>query len=74
MRGKTPNTHHPTSNAEFKRNATPVIEWAADGVRVTELPNADYGVTREVQRYDLENRLLDFAVSIVELSVGRFLH
>jgi four helix bundle protein len=68
MRGKTPNTHHPTSNAEFKRNATPVIEWAADGVRVTELPNADYGVTREVQRYDLENRLLDFAVSIVELT------
>jgi hypothetical protein len=52
----------------LKTDATPVIEWAADSVRVNELPTANYGATREVRRYDLEERLPDFAVSIVELT------
>ena len=68
MKEKTLNAQRPTSNARLKTDATPVIEWAADGVRVNELPTANYGATREVRRYDLEDRLLDFAVSIVELT------
>lgn len=68
MKEKTPNAQRPTSNAELKRVKVPVIEWAADGVRVNELPNANYGVTRRPRHYDLEDRLLDFAVSIVELT------
>jgi four helix bundle protein len=68
MRKKTLNAQRPTSNAEFKRAGTPVIEWAAGDVRVNELPSATYGATRETRRYDLEDRLLDFAVSIVELT------
>jgi four helix bundle protein len=68
MRKKTLNAQFPTPNSEFKGSATPVIEWAIDGVRVNELPNANYGATREARRYDLEDRLLDFAVSIVELT------
>jgi four helix bundle protein len=57
-----------TPNAELKRVKAPVIEWAADGVRVNELPNANHGVTRRARHYDLEDRLLDFAVSVVELT------
>ena len=68
MRKKTLNAQRPTTNAELKRSATPVIEWTADGVRVNELPNANYRVAREARHYDLEHRLLDFAVSIVELT------
>jgi hypothetical protein len=61
MKEKTLNAQPPTSNAQLKAGATPVIEWAADGVQVNELPNANYGATPEVRRYDLEDRLLDFA-------------
>src|SRR6267378_6644421 len=68
MKEKTLNAQLPTSNVQLKAGATPVIEWAADDVRVNELLNANYGATREVRRYDLEDRLLDFAVSIVELT------
>jgi len=68
MKEKTLNDQLPTSNAQWRAVATPVIEWAADDVRVNELRNANYGATREVRRYDLEDRLLDFAVSIIELT------
>jgi len=68
MKEKTLNAQLPTSNAQWRAVATPVIEWAADDVRVNELRNANYGATREVRRYDLEDRLLDFAVSIIELT------
>jgi four helix bundle protein len=64
MKEKTLNAQLPTSNVQLKAGATPVIEWAADDVRVNELRNANYGATRDVRRYDLE----DFAVSIVELT------
>jgi four helix bundle protein len=68
MKEKTLNTQRSTSNAQLKTGATPVIEWAANGVRVNELPSTNYGTPREARRYDLEDRLLDFAVSIVELT------
>src|SRR6201984_1322089 len=68
MKEKTLKAQRPTSNARSKTDATPVIEWDADGVRVNELPIANYGATREVRRYDLEDRLLDFSVSIVKLT------
>lgn len=57
MNKKTPNAQRPTPN----------IEWFADGPRVTELTNSEYGAAKE-QRDDLEDRLLDFAVNIVELT------
>jgi four helix bundle protein len=68
MKEKTLNTQRSTSNAQLKTGATPVIEWAANGVRVNEPPSTNYGTRREARRYDLEDRLLDFAVSIVELT------
>src|SRR6267378_7334293 len=68
MKEKTLNAQLPTSNVQLKAGATPVIEWAADDVRVNELRNANYGATRDVRRYDLEDRLLDFAVNVVELT------
>jgi four helix bundle protein len=68
MTKKTLNAQRQTSNAEFKRSATPVIEWTADGGRINELPNANYAAMRGARRYDLEDRLLDFAVSIIELT------
>ena len=42
------------------------IEWAEDGARVDELPSSIYRAKGERQD-DLEDRLLDFAVNIVEL-------
>jgi len=53
-----------TSNAQRR---TPNIEWAEDGARVDELPSSNYRAKGERQ-YDLEDRLLDFAVNIVELT------
>ena len=68
MKKKTPNAQRPTPNAEIKRRATPVIEWPVNGVRLNELPNTNYAARREARQYDLEDRLLDFAVNIVELT------
>ena len=53
-RGKTPNAQRPTSN----------IEWRTRGVRVLELPNVAYAD----RQFDLENRLLEFAAAVVELT------
>ena len=39
-----------------------------DGIRISELPNSNYGARRNGRHYDLEDRLLDFAVSVVELT------
>ncbi len=69
MKRKTPNASieikKRTPNAE---RPTPNIEWTGDGIRVSELPNSNYGARRDGRRYDLEDRLLDFAVNIVELT------
>jgi four helix bundle protein len=54
-----------TPNAQRR---TPNIEWTMDGIRISELPNSNYGARRNGRHYDLEDRLLDFAVSVVELT------
>jgi len=54
MRRKTPNTERRTSNAEPK------------AFRVNEA-NSEYGAP-EKTKYDLEDRLLEFAVAVVELT------
>ena len=68
MRKKTPNVQRSTPNAEFRRRATPLVGWVRDRVRVNELPNTNYGAHRQARRYNLEARLLDFAVNIVQLT------
>ena len=47
-----------TSNAQYR---TPNAELRGDGLRVVELPDRTYGA----RRYDLEERLLEFAADIV---------
>jgi four helix bundle protein len=54
---KTPNAQRPT----------PKIEWSRDGIRINESWKTEYGAKRDPQ-YDLEDRLLDFAVNVVELT------
>ena len=53
---KTPNAQHPTPN----------IEWSRDGIRINESSNTEYGGARRNPQYDLGDRLLDFAVNVVE--------
>ena len=74
MKKKTLNAQRRTPNAEVgsKRtlNAhrrTPHIEWDPQGFRVNESASSEYSVRRD-KRYDLEHRLLDFAVDVVELA------
>ena len=54
MKRKTPNTERRTSNAEPK------------AFRVNEA-NSEYGAPKKT-KYDLEDRLLEFAVAVVELT------
>jgi four helix bundle protein len=63
-----------TSNAESEsgktlniERRTPNIEWSPRGVRISEQANSEYESNRK-QKYDLEDRLLDFAVNIIELA------
>lgn len=74
MKTKTPNAQRRTPNAEVKKPAinsaecsTLNIEWSLCGLRVNDLANSEYGVRRN-RRYDLEERLLDFAVNVVEFT------
>ena len=55
MKGKTPNTQRRTPNIEFR-------SWC-----VAEIPDEEYGSNGKPV-YDLEDRLLKFAASIVELT------
>jgi four helix bundle protein len=57
MKKKTPNAERPTPN----------IEWSPVGIRISESPNAEYVASKKPQ-YDLEDRLLEFAVNVVELT------
>ena len=53
-----------TSNAERR---TPNIEWKRRSPRVKESPAFQYSAKKQ-PKYDLEDRLLDFAVKVVELT------
>jgi four helix bundle protein len=53
---KTPNTEHRTPNAEWKESPFRVEE-----------STSEYGRPKKI-KYDLEDRLLDFAVAVVELT------
>ena len=57
MKKETPNTERRTPN----------IEWKKRSVRVKESQDSRYSSKKE-PRYDLEDRLLDFAVGVVELT------
>ena len=66
-RVSTPNAQRQqkkTSNAERR---TPNIEWKKRSPRVKESPDLQYSA-RKQPKYDLEDRLLDFAVKVVELT------
>ena len=74
MRKKTPNAQRRTPNAEVNKPRTNSagystlnIEWGLRGFRINDLVDSEYGVRRD-RRYDLEDRLLDFAVDLVELT------
>ena len=74
MKRKTPNAQRRTSNAEVKKPRTKSAEWSTvniecglHGSRVNDLADSEYGVRRD-RRYDLEDRLFDFAVNVVELT------
>ena len=56
-RKQTPNAERRTSN----------IEWSQRGLGISEQANSEYGSSRK-HKYDLEDRLLDFAVLVVELT------
>ena len=56
MKGATPNTERRTSNAE----------WRGPPVRVNEA-SSEYAGPKKT-KYDLEDRLLEFAVAVVELT------
>jgi four helix bundle protein len=58
---KTPNAQRRTPNAERR---TRNIEWQGSGDHAAELPDRAYG---RAGKYDLEDRLLEFAAAIVEL-------
>jgi four helix bundle protein len=55
MKKKTPNVQRPTPNMEFER-------W-----RITEVFDGEYA-SKSKSVYDLEDRLLEFAANIVELT------
>jgi four helix bundle protein len=68
MKNKTPNAQRRTPNANVSANRPTLnIEWRLHGFRVNEPVNSEYGARRD-RRYDLEDRLLDFAVDVVELT------
>jgi four helix bundle protein len=74
MKRKTPNGQHRTSNAEVKKPRSKSAEWSTmniecglHGSRVNDLEDSEYGVKRG-RRYNLEERLLNFAVNVVELT------
>jgi four helix bundle protein len=74
MNRQTPNAQRRTPNADVKKPRTKTdefstlnIEWGLHGFCVNDLSDFEYGVRRD-RRYDLEDRLLDFAVQVVELT------
>src|ERR1700720_3801462 len=69
MRKQTPNAS-PSRMAlrAGGQRRRPNAEWSAHGVRLRETPTREYGNNKNPPKYDLEDRLLDFAVNVVELT------
>jgi four helix bundle protein len=74
MKKKTLNAQRRTPNTEVEDKTTPnaegptlTIGWGLHGFRVNESPTFEYTGRRD-RRYDLEDRLLNFAVDVVELT------
>ena len=55
---ETPNAQRPMPN----------LEWSRDGIQIDDFSNTEYGGRLRNSQYDLEDRLLDFAVKVVELT------
>jgi four helix bundle protein len=66
MKKKTSNVEHRTSNTELK-NGEFRVEWRLGDYRINEAPPSAYGKKR-VQKFDLEERLLNFAVQIIQIT------
>jgi four helix bundle protein len=58
-------TKRETPNAQ---RPMPDLEWSRDGIRISDSSNTEYGGRLRNSQYDLEDRLLDFAVKVVELT------
>jgi four helix bundle protein len=68
MNKRTPNAQRRTPNVKLGADCPTLnVEWGLHGFRVNELEDSEYGV-RSDRRYDLEDRLLNFAVDVVELT------
>ena len=70
MKKKTPNPPSPRRGygVPGAQRRTPNIEWCEEGVYLSETADGEYGNNKNQSKYDLEDRLLDFAVNIVELT------
>jgi len=66
MRKKTSNIERRTSNTELK-NGEFCVEWRLEDYRIKEAPLSVYG-KKHAQKFDLEERLLNFAVQIIEIT------
>jgi four helix bundle protein len=74
MNEKTFNAQRRTPNADVRTKRTPNaerptfnIEWGRHGFLINESATSEYSGTRD-RRFDLEDRLLGFAVNVVELT------
>jgi four helix bundle protein len=68
MNKRTPNAQRRTPNVKLGADCPTLnVEWGLHGFRVNELEDSEYGVKSD-RRYDLEDRLLNFAVDVVELT------
>jgi four helix bundle protein len=66
-RDSTLNTQRQQKRTPNIERRTPNIEWRNPRLRVKESPDPQYSGKKE-PKYDLEDRLLDFAVNVVELT------
>jgi four helix bundle protein len=74
VKKKTPNAQHRTSKAELEKPRPNSAQWSTANVEcglhtslVHDLADSEYRVKRD-RRYELEDRLLDVAVHVVELT------
>src|SRR5207248_4046385 len=63
----TPNSQRRKKKTSNTEHRTPNIEWCGRAFRVSEESQAGYG-NKHRQKFDLEDRLLNFEVEIIELT------